>query len=178
MAEKGFIERLTTNELAKFARTYPWFSVAARELSRRSRTPLPAWLSLTDEFRPLLNLHRAEAADMILADTGFEAKVLAHMDEESTEGGESASAMDIIDRFIESGEHKIVVSKDTPDSIDVSAKISEKDFDDDMLTEDMAEIYLSQGLKEQAIEIYERLSLLNPEKSVYFAEIITKAKKC
>ena len=46
---------------------------------------------------------------------------------------------------------------------------------DDLLTEELAAIYLAQGLTGPAVEIYRRLSLLNPEKSVYFAEIIDKA---
>ena len=46
--------------------------------------------------------------------------------------------------------------------------------DDDLVTEDLAEIYLAQGLYDEAIAIYRKLSLLNPEKSVYFASLIDK----
>ena len=46
--------------------------------------------------------------------------------------------------------------------------------DDDLVTEDLAEIYLAQGLCDEAIAIYRKLSLLNPEKSVYFASLIDK----
>ena len=46
------------------------------------------------------------------------------------------------------------------------------DDEDDLVSEDLAEVYLIQGLNTQAIEIYRKLSLLNPEKSVYFAEKI------
>ena len=48
------------------------------------------------------------------------------------------------------------------------------DDDDDLASEELAEIYLSQGLKDMAKETYRKLSLLNPEKSVYFAELIAK----
>ena len=41
-----------------------------------------------------------------------------------------------------------------------------------LVTEELAEIYLAQGLCDEAVGIYRKLSLLYPEKSVYFAEII------
>lgn len=46
-----------------------------------------------------------------------------------------------------------------------------------IISESLAEIYVKQGLKSEAIKMYEKLSLKNPKKSTYFAEIIENLKK-
>lgn len=44
-------------------------------------------------------------------------------------------------------------------------------------TEAMAEVWAAQGKTQKAIEIYQKLSLLNPSKSSYFASLIEQLKK-
>ena len=46
----------------------------------------------------------------------------------------------------------------------------------DVETEAMAEVWVKQGQPEKAIDIYRKLSLLNPSKSSYFAVLIEKLK--
>ena len=54
---------------------------------------------------------------------------------------------------------------------------SEKsNVDAEILTETMAEILLKQEKPEKAIELYEKLSLMNPSKSIYFAAKIDSIK--
>lgn len=48
--------------------------------------------------------------------------------------------------------------------------------DQDILTEAMAEVRLNNGQVDKAIDIYEKLSLSNPEKSTYFAQKIADLK--
>lgn len=47
----------------------------------------------------------------------------------------------------------------------------------DFCTETLAKIYLEQDYAEQAIEIYSKLSLRYPEKSIYFASLIDEIKQ-
>ncbi len=47
----------------------------------------------------------------------------------------------------------------------------------EVVTETMAEVLLKQGKRSQAIDLYRKLSLLHPEKSVYFASRIDELKQ-
>ena len=79
---------------------------------------------------------------------------------------------DIIDKFLSTEHHRIVAEEGEPESeIVVQAEF---DDEDDFVSEELAEVYLAQGLKDMAKETYRKLSLLNPEKSIYFAELISK----
>ena len=85
------------------------------------------------------------------------------------------SADDIIERFLRSSHGRIVAEEGEPaDDIVIEAEL---DDEEDMVSEELAEVYLAQGLKDMAKETYRQLSLLNPEKSVYFAGLIEKIDK-
>lgn len=71
-----------------------------------------------------------------------------------------------------------------PSDVNLSAaessirKMAEKsNQENDVLTEAMAEVLLQQGKADKAVEILEKLSLLNPGKSVYFAAKINQIKE-
>lgn len=84
---------------------------------------------------------------------------------------------DIIDRFLNVGDYRIVAEQGDAEAAPDVAFEADSDADDEYVSEDLAEIYLSQGLYEQAIAIYRQLSLQNSEKSIYFAEIISRIEK-
>ncbi|MGM9788108.1 MAG: hypothetical protein ACI3ZF_04290 [Candidatus Cryptobacteroides sp.] len=61
---------------------------------------------------------------------------------------------------------------------EISGKIEEEaSSTEDFCTEELAKVYLDQGYTDKAKQIYSKLSLLIPEKSVYFADLIEKIDK-
>ena len=82
------------------------------------------------------------------------------------------SAEELIDRFLQEEDLRIVAEEGEPET-EVRTE-AELDEEDDMVSEELAEIYLAQGFRDRAAATYRKLSLRNPEKSVYFAEIIHK----
>lgn len=58
----------------------------------------------------------------------------------------------------------------------IQMKAEKSNAEADILTETMAEVLLKQGKPEKAIELYEKLSLMNPSKSIYFAAKIDSIK--
>ena len=82
---------------------------------------------------------------------------------------------ELITRFLRKTDFRIVAEEgDVEGDILTEAEI---DDEDDIVSEELAEVYLAQGMKSEAIKIYSKLSLLNSEKSIYFAEKIEKIEK-
>ena len=94
--------------------------------------------------------------------------------EEENKEEKVLSKTEIIDKFIAENPQ---ISRPKQDFYDpmVVAQTSVVD-QENIISETLARVYLNQGYLEKAISIYQKLSLKNPEKSVYFAELIEKAK--
>lgn len=82
------------------------------------------------------------------------------------------SSEDIIVRFLLEDDLRIVAEEGEAEGEVLTE--AHLDDDDEVVSEELAEIYLVQGLRDRAVAIYRKLSLRNPEKSVYFAELISK----
>ncbi len=132
---------------------YPWFTAARCVVAHLSCEDMPIDAVLREA-------RNSSSLDM----QSIDVELLT----EETEG-------EIIDRFLRLDDYRIV-AEDSGVEEDIMTE-AEFDDDDDLVSEDLAEVYLAQGLKMQAVEIYRKLSLLNPEKSIYFAEKIEKLEK-
>ncbi len=73
----------------------------------------------------------------------------------------------IIDRFLEQNPRIVARGKDVPEG-DIAVESIE--YKPDVASETLAEILLRQGKKQEAVVIYNKLSLMFPEKSSYFAK--------
>jgi hypothetical protein len=131
---------------------------------------------LTDNTTP----SREQLKELISVKPWFEGAkaLLTHLDGSSTAYTIDAEKIaevtegEIIERFLRKGEYRIVAEEgEVEQDICTEACI---DDEDDIVSEELAEIYVAQGLKSQAIEIYRKLSLLNTEKFAYFAEKISE----
>lgn len=72
-------------------------------------------------------------------------------------------------------ENEVAATADTGTVIQTLAEIS--NINTEVLTESMAEVFVKQGKMAKAGELYQKLSLLNPAKSAYFAAKIENLKE-
>jgi hypothetical protein len=82
----------------------------------------------------------------------------------------------LIDKFI-SENPSISVKADSSNTSSEDYFNYEIEGDDNFITETLANIYIKQGLLEKAILSFEKLSLKNPQKSIYFASRIKEVEK-
>ena len=135
------------HKIEQLLEQYPWWSALRLELVRNNAAKMEeAATRLVAMLHPTATL-RPEEIDF---------ETLRHV-----------SAEDIIERFLKLDDYRIV-AKDGDDS-DLAAPDMEED--DELVSEEIAEIYEKQGLYAEAIATYRKLSLLNSEKSIYFARL-------
>ncbi|GAB4232513.1 MAG: hypothetical protein Tsb0034_05350 [Ekhidna sp.] len=92
--------------------------------------------------------------------------------DEKKDDGERERKSQLIDKFI--NEAPSIKYKRSQDLSPQDLAEESSTWDQNLASEYLAEIYLHQGNKARAIEIYKALSLKYPEKKSYFADLISK----
>ena len=141
------------NNIEQLLEQYPWWSAVRLAIVRTSQG------EITDAATRLVAMLHPTAT---LRPADIDLERLRHV---STE--------DIIDRFLKLEDYRIV-AKDGDDSDLATPQMED---DDELVSEEIAEIYEKQGLYADAIATYRKLSLLNSEKSIYFARLISDIEK-
>ena len=141
------------NNIEQLLEQYPWWSAVHLAIARTSQG------EITDAATRLVAMLHPTAT---LRPADIDLERLRHV---STE--------DIIDRFLKLEDYRIV-AKDGDDSDLATPQMED---DDELVSEEIAEIYEKQGLYADAIATYRKLSLLNSEKSIYFARLISDIEK-
>lgn len=136
---------------------YPWWSGARLNLLRNGGCPDTC--GAFDDNRLVAIFHPTATLPRQTVDISR----LTHLSDD-----------DIIDRFLNHGDYRITAPEDG-DIEDIV--IAANDDDEDMVSEELAEIYKNQGLYDEAIATYRKLSLLNSKKSIYFAGLISELEQ-
>ncbi len=138
------------DDMERVIERYPWWSAARLSLARKQS---PA--EYNAETRLLTILHPTA----LIQRQQIDSSRLTHL-----------STDDLIDRFLKRDNYRITAEEGAAEDL---SNVEIED-DEDTISEDLAEIYKNQGLYSDAIAIYRKLSLLNSEKSIYFAGLIAE----
>ncbi len=152
-ADPRRVGMLSDDAFSKLFAAFPWYRPLQCEAIRRGVAMHPS-ASLVTPWR----------SESKTGDAAYDAAALMYL-----------TTDDVIDKFLLTEELRIVAEEGEPEGeLKLEADLSDEE---ELVSEELAEIYLAQGLREEAKSIYRKLSLLNPEKSIYFAELIAKIEK-
>lgn len=133
--------------LSEMLSYYPWFTTARilRDAQRDDKDSLLEHYLLSHPL-PLPMLY-----NITLDEFDFELEI----DDNDMKRSRVASS-DVIEKFLDGKEKRVQPKDDTPEE-DVSEKSNVFELTDELATEELARIYMQQGLVEKADEIYTKL---------------------
>lgn len=198
---------MTLREIEKLIDQYPWFTLARRELFLRMadmgkdhkkmgiRRAAGYVYSRERMLKELEQKERPESVE-IESNEIFEldfGEIMSDVSEEK-KGKSEESKKNEKEIFIIGGDYFKREDFESVPKLNIKPEKAEEkgeeevysfaqddfgEIDDDELfyTESLARVYTSQGFYKRAIDIYEKLILLYPEKNIYFASLIEKIKK-
>lgn len=167
--------------LQQLSDRYPWFTLGQYMLfSAVSQSNPEQGQMIYNSLTPRIAINGYPALLTVVPDDLFEVEPLPNQeyveqfnyqpDQYDTPIEEQ---YDLIDQFLDRQITRITPSNpydDYPENEDISMESVE--YDNEIISETLAEIYLRQGHKDKAADIYYKLSLKYPKKSIYFANRI------
>jgi len=172
--EESAVEEMDIKEMIELLRDK--IKVAEQsDISPDQKKKLPFIASKLNEIIDKYASFETEADDRPLKEKIKTEYAFDHLEEVQSDQNGTRKNQDLIDKFIEDKPRISPPSKsDFFNPLDL-AKHSIID-NEEIVSETLANIYYQQGNLLKAINIYKKLSLLNPEKSTYFAALIEKIK--
>jgi len=182
------IHNLNMEELNGVVSLYPWYGAARKELCVRMARMGSLTESLASESALYLGSRRMVALllrgndSSDYSDPSFRPSSESESDRPRifVVGGDyfSQSQYDAVKRADDGVFSGFAVSRPATTVADSGSEaVGEDRKEDDFYTETLAKIYLEQDYPDMATEIYSKLSLRYPEKSVYFAALIDEINK-
>ena len=168
---------LSLGELETLLGEYPWFTLARREYVRRKRgvpaaaapAPAPAAAVSAATEAPVPAATATEKPRVVaVGGDYFDKREYVELEEAGLAFDSSSLAFNPVATAVDA-----INDGEVPQAAQAS---SEAPAEDPFCTETLAKVYLEQGLSQKAIEVYEKLILVYPQKSAYFAALIDKAK--
>ena len=172
--EESFFEEMDIKEMIELLRNK--IKVAEQsDISTDQKKKLPFIAAKLNEIIDKYSPVETEADDRPLKKKVKTQYAFDHLEEVQSDQNGTRKNQDLIDKFIEDKPRISPPSKsDFFNPLDL-AKHSIID-NEEIVSETLANIYYQQGNLLKAINIYKKLSLLNPEKSIYFAALIEKIR--
>ena len=181
------IHKLNMEELTGVVSMYPWYAGALKELCVR----MAGMGALSGSLISQTALHigsRKILSDLVREgrNADYSDKDAARLVEEMITPGKSSGRQIFVvggDYFSQNQYDNVrrtddsIFSKFAKESTIEGYQEPENETVGDFCTETLAQIYLEQDYPEQAKDIYSKLSLRYPEKSVYFAALIDEINK-
>lgn len=188
------VSSLSTSDLQNLLDQYPWFTIARKEYVRRiGDDDKDAMLSAAADAGIFMLSRKEFLMELTNQKPAVRVPVQTPVSETDVENAKEEKKIYIIggdyfgkEEFLKlenSGEafdvdalrHNPIES--TVSTMDAVSSSEPKPLDEmEIYTETLANVYAQQGLCDRAITIYEKLILLYPEKSAYFADLIQNAQ--
>ena len=178
------LKELNLEELNGVVSIYPWYGVARKELCRRmSELGEGAWSDEKYAEAALYVGARRIIAGLVRKgrETDYSDKSIKGIIQSNFSNEEKPAIILAGGDYFSQSQYNGVRQADDNIFATFAQQARDEGFVDigpeeaiDFCTQTLAEIYEEQGYSEQAKDIYSKLSLRYPEKSVYFASLIEK----